>query len=132
MFMEKITELIQKELDKEKERIERAYNEKLSGILKRISETYDISLRQLLRDVSFDSGTPTVCLGVTKSGKQCHFGGTHGGYCKKHVDQRPVVVAAKPVAQVTQHTHTLPPLFLAGCPVCDESARRRNILALDI
>ena len=130
--MERILDIIQKELDKEKERIEREYNERLNTVLERIAETYDISLRQLLRDVSLERPVSTKCLGITGKGKPCHFAASSNGYCKKHASQKPVVVAVKPAAQVTQHTHTLPPMFLAGCPVCDESARRRSAIALDI
>jgi len=125
-------DVIKTELQNEKAKIEREYAEKMSEVLLKISKTYDISFKQLLRDVSVETTCSVFCLGMNKNQKPCVCRATYDGYCKRHKDQKPIVSAVKPSAQTSQHTHTLPPLFMAGCPVCEESARRRSIVALDI
>jgi hypothetical protein len=130
--MEKILENIRTVLNNEKNRIETEYADKLTEMLMKISKTYDISFRQLLRDVSIETEQTIFCLGVNKNQKRCLCRATNEGYCKRHKDQKPVVSVAKTFTVTTQHTHTLPPLFLAGCPVCEETRKRRSVLALDI
>ena len=113
--------------------IERRVNERLTSTLEKISRTYDISLRQLLRDihVSEPSWDGNVCHGITKTKQKCKRGVKDGsGYCMCHRDQRPpqrIPVMVRPVSSVTlnQHTHTLPPMFLAGCPACEQGRSLR-------
>lgn len=138
--MDKLFKLIEREVETQvNERvadIERVANERMTVALEHISKTYDISLRQLMRDVSLEEpaqATTCRCLGLTKTKKRCRWAGKHDGYCEKHKDQRPVPVlrSSPSTACITQeHTHTLPPMFLAGCPVCDESARRRSMICV--
>jgi len=128
--MEKITKLIEQEIQTcVNERVAES-ERKMTVTLEHISKTYDISLQQLLRDVSLDTPeTVTQCLGLTKAKKRCPHTGKHDGYCGKHKDQRPRVTVLKSSpsqAVISQHTHTLPPMFLAGCPVCDESCKKRT------
>ena len=126
--MDQIARLIEEE-------VERRVTEKLTAALEKISQTYDISLRQLLRDVS-TPGTQTwngnVCHGIVKSGQKCKRGVKDGsGYCVCHKDQRPVPRMVVPPSRtpsqssLVQHTHTLPPMFLAGCPVCERGKNSR-------
>lgn len=128
--MEKITKLIEQEIEKYVDERVAENERKMTVTLEHISKTYDISLQQLMRDVSLDSqDTVTQCLGLTKSKKRCPFAGKHDGYCAKHKDQRPkvsVLKASPSQAVIQAHTHTLPPMFLAGCPVCDESLKKRT------
>lgn len=136
--MDKLFRLIEREVEAQvAERVaeaERRASERMTVALEHISKTYDISLRQLMRDVSLeDEVTECQCLGLTKTKKRCRWAGKYDGYCEKHKDQKPVPVlrSSASASCVTQeHTHTLPPMFLAGCPVCDESARRRSMICV--
>lgn len=139
--MDKLFRLIEKEVENQvAERVvaaERRASERMTVALEHISKTYDISLRQLMRDVSLEDQTDQVtecqCLGLTKTKKRCRWAGKYDGYCEKHKDQKPVPVlrSSASASCVTQeHTHTLPPMFLAGCPVCDESARKRSMICV--
>ena len=109
--------------------VEKRVNERMSQMLDKISRTYDISMRQLLRDVSaIDQTQSSTCRGVTAKGKQCRHAAKDQGYCHQHVKQKPVrrVTASPPpilppIVATVAHTHTLPPLFLAGCPACQRS-----------
>lgn len=122
------------------EEVEKRVNERLTQMLEKISRTYDISIRQLLRDVTtIDQAQSTMCRGVTAKGKQCRHVATKDGYCHQHAKQKPVrrVVVSQPPPIVPQpsappiaHTHTLPPLFLAGCPACERSRASRDNLML--
>jgi hypothetical protein len=113
--------------------VEKRVNERLTQVLEKISKTYDISLRQLMRDVSvIDKVVSTMCRGLTAKGRQCKHSAKENGYCHQHANQKPVQrVVVAPTVQtventVAQHTHTLPPLFLAGCPACERSACQRS------
>lgn len=136
--MDKLFRLIEREVeDQVAERVadvERRSAERMTVALDHISKTYDISLRQLMRDVSLEEDQSACqCLGLTKTKKRCRWAGKHDGYCEKHKDQRPVPVlrsSASASCITQQHTHTLPPMFLAGCPVCDESARKRSMICV--
>jgi hypothetical protein len=108
------------------EEVEKRVNERMTQMLEKISRTYDISMRQLLRDVStIDQVQSTTCRGLTAKGKQCRHVATHDGYCHQHVKQKPVrrvtPVVSTPVVAPVEHTHTLPPLFMAGCPACQKN-----------
>lgn len=121
--MENITKLIEDE-------IEKRVNERLNTILEKVSRTYDISLRQLMRDVSSMDDVPcTTCKGLTAKGKRCSRSANFEGYCHLHKKQKPVqrviVQSRAPVVSMPlTHTHTLPPLFMAGCPACERSTSR--------
>jgi len=122
--MEQITRLIEEE-------VEKRVNERVNKMLERISQTYDISMRQLLRDLStvvHQSG-PVTCLGLTAKNTRCSRPGHHEGYCKIHKNQKPVTRVEPPaqvtVVQTVAHTHTLPPLFMRGCPACERSSSSR-------
>ena len=126
--MEQIARLIEEE-------VERRVNERLTAALEKISQTYDISLRQLLRDTSStteNTWNGKICHGIIKSGQKCKRGVKDGsGYCVCHKDQRPIPRVVVPPsrtpsqASLVQHTHTLPPMFLAGCPACDRGLNSR-------
>ncbi len=104
---------------------------RLTRVLEKISQTYDISMRQLLRDVETLEKTeaiPKTCMGMVKTTKQrcqrpCKDGNS---YCHHHMDQKPVQRMAPAIPRATsganiEHTHTLPPMFMAGCPACEKA-----------
>jgi len=105
--------------------VQRRVDATLTPLLEYISRTYDISLKQLMSDVGRVNEKPIVtgCQGLAKRGKRCNNRAKPNGFCHMHQDQVPKRVERK----VEQHTHSLPPLFLAGCPVCDRTAQLRDL-----
>jgi hypothetical protein len=102
--------------------IERRTRERITNILEKISLTYDIRLERLLKDMSQERGPAgNGCHGLTKTGKRCSRAGKFEGYCAIHVSQKPDIRKSCGIlsASSVKHTHTLPPLFLKGCPACD-------------
>ena len=118
--MENIIEIVEREVNK-------MVNVKLTKYAEHISNTYGLSLSVLLQDLhslenleveKTATTAPTEqCLGITKSKKRCKRRGKKGGYCESHINQKPIIrVQSK--EKMIEHTHTLPPMFLAGCPAC--------------
>lgn len=129
--MDQIAKLVEEE-------VEKRVNERLKAVLEKISQTYDISLRQLVRDLDAVAEAPsTCCKGLTKKGKRCSWSAKTDGYCNRHLDQKPVLrIKRTPSVTTTTmaaaHTHTLPPLFLAGCPACEKSRSTNNLTLLSM
>lgn len=111
--------------------IERRIQERITHILEKISVTYDIRLERLLKDMSQQIGpNSTGCHGLTKTGKRCSRAGKFEGYCAIHKSQKPDVRKSCDIASPTiKHTHTLPPLFLKGCPACENTTARKQIIS---
>ena len=116
--------------------VERRVVERMTKALEKISQTFDISLQQLLRTASENSTSAwngNVCHGLTKSKQKCKRGVKDGsGYCTCHKDQKPVQRAIAPsrsqlalLVPTPVHTHSLPPMFLAGCPACERGKNSR-------
>jgi hypothetical protein len=107
--------------------IESRVNERVTKILELISRNYKIKYSRLLSDVALmPTETPSsCCCGVTKSGKRCQRSGKYDGYCKNHMTQKPDIrmvtrsASSKSSPPKVVHTHTLPPLFMKGCPACE-------------
>ena len=124
--MDQVIKLLEDEIDKR-------VNERLSLVLEKISRTYDISMRQLMRDLdAIPDAASTCCKGLTGKGKRCSRSAKSDGYCHMHIKQKPVQrvtrAPAPPALSVAvQHTHTLPPLFMAGCPACERSRSTNNL-----
>jgi len=129
MYMDQISKLIEDE-------IEKRVNERINIMLDKISRTYDISLRQLMRDLDTMADTPsTCCKGLTGKGKRCSRSAKTDGYCHLHIKQKPVQRITRTPSSViptlaVAHTHTLPPLFMAGCPACERSRSTNNLSLL--
>jgi hypothetical protein len=126
--MDQIAKLVEEE-------VEKRVNERLKAVLEKISKTYDISLRQLVRDLDTIAEAPsTCCKGLKKNGTRCSFMAKTDGYCNRHLDQKPVLrikrTPSVTTTMATAHTHTLPPLFLAGCPACEKSRSTNNLSLL--
>lgn len=121
--MESIVQSINEEID-------RQVNERITKILEMISKTYNIKYDRLLKDYSSSmtsSATVSSCCGITKTGKRCNRPGKFEGFCKIHMSQKPDVRIIKPSSPhrktpVVTHTHSIPPLFLKGCPGCEASS----------
>lgn len=141
--MNEITRLIDAEVERRvaervAEEVNRQLTTRMNSILEKISQTYDISMRQLLRDLAAIEPSPpgkTCCLGVTAKNVRCTMSGNHDGYCKRHLGQKPVtrvpvVTTMVPVVAAIQHTHTLPPLFMRGCPACERNGTSLSRLCI--
>lgn len=104
------------------EEVDRTVNERLGQILKHIADRYDIMLERLMKDVSELEFTTDRCLGLKGNGQRCTRFARVYGYCNMHKDQKPPPRphhVASPME--IRHTHTLPPLFLSGCPACEKT-----------
>ena len=114
--------------------VERRVQERMTTALEKIGRTFDISLQQLLRtanETTVNTGNRHVCNGVTANKQKCtRHVKDGGGYCHWHVKQKPVPLMTASRSQLSLlapnavHTHTLPPMFLAGCPACE---RGKNV-----
>lgn len=107
-------------------------NDRISKVLEMISKTYNIKYARLLKDYSsMDNGEVTkMCCGTTKAGKRCRRNGKFDGFCKAHVSQKPDIRVTRSVTSSPPkvvHTHTIPPLFMKGCPAC-ECKKPMNVL----
>ena len=110
------------------EEIEREVNERMTRVLEMISKTYNIKYARLLKDYAgMDKTSRTSCCGTTKAGKRCQRPGNFDGFCKAHISQKPdvrVVTRSSSSPPKVVHTHTIPPLFMKGCPACDAMAKK--------
>jgi len=114
--------------------IESRVNERITKVLAIISKNYKITYARLLNDLamveSSSSSSSVCCCGVTKSGKRCQRPGKYDGYCKNHMSQKPDVRVTRSSSSPTPkvaHTHTLPPLYLRGCPACESNKCSKSL-----
>lgn len=109
--------------------IETRVNERITKVLEVIAKTYNIKYARLLNDLAIiDVKNTTMCCGMTKSGKRCQRPAKCDGYCKNHVSQKPDIRVTRSVSSsVVSHTHTLPPLFMKGCPACESNNCKRSL-----
>lgn len=123
-----ISKLIEEAIEAE---IELRVQERLTQVLEKISQVYDIRLDRLMKDIQTVQGSKSsTCCGLTKAKKRCSRPGKNDGYCKIHVSQKPDVRKISTPVQVSvqtpAHTHTFPPMFLKGCPACETSTNLRK------
>lgn len=125
-----ISKLIEEAIEAE---IELRVQERLAHVLEKISQTYDIRLDRLMKDIQTIQGSKSsTCCGLTKAKKRCTRPGKHEGYCKIHVSQKPDIRRISAPVQVSEsvHTHTFPPMFLKGCLACEGPNLRKRVLDL--
>ena len=108
--------------------VDRRVSDRLSAVLHHISKTYRISYERLMKETATLEVATGQCLGLIGSGKRCTRHARFEGYCKSHLDQKPIM-RMKEVSDLNEstsvtHTHTLPPFFLAGCPACERVSSR--------
>lgn len=109
------------------EEIEREVNERVTKVLEMISKTYNIKYARLLKDYSMMDKTQSMCCGTTKAGKRCNKPAKIDGYCSIHKSQKPdvrVVTRSASSPPKVVHTHTIPPLFMSGCPACEQTRKK--------
>jgi hypothetical protein len=109
--------------------IEARVNERITKVLEVISKNYNIKYARLLSDLAIIEKNPDgMCCGITRAGKRCQRPGKHEGYCKNHRSQKPDVRVTKVNSpQKVAHTHTLPPLFMKGCPACESNKCKTSL-----
>jgi len=112
--------------------VDRRVSDRLAVVLAHISKTYRISYERLMKETATLEVKTGQCLGLIGSGKRCTRHARFDGYCKSHLDQKPIVrmkdgpsACSEPAGPT--HTHTLPPFFLAGCPACEKVASRPRL-----
>lgn len=112
--------------------IEARVNERVTQVLELISKNYKIKYARLLSDVALMDSSSSCCCGVTKAGKRCQRTGKYDGYCKNHMSQKPQVRVVKSSKSTSPpkvtHTHTLPPLFMKGCPACEGAKSKSSAI----
>ncbi len=110
--------------------IEARVNERITKVLEIISKNYNIKYARLLNDLSLTASSTSpssLCCGTTRNGKRCQRQGKYDGYCKNHMSQKPDVRVTRSVSSAVLHTHSLPPLFLKGCPACENNACKKSL-----
>lgn len=114
------------------EEVERRVNERLTKVLEYISQTYDVSMKQLMKDTATIKPQTEMCLGLTAKNKRCGNKAcrkANNGYCARHQNQKPQVV--RTVSTTTlQNPHNHPPsqLFVKGCPGCERRSRTNLLI----
>lgn len=109
--------------------IETRVNERITKVLEIISHNYKIKYARLLSDLALVDSENKVCCGLTKTGKRCQRPAKNDGYCKNHTSQKPEVrkIAVARSPPKLSHTHTLPPLFMKGCPACESNKCQKSL-----
>ena len=105
------------------EEVERRLEERLTKVLEHISKTYDVSMKQLLKDTSTLKVDDKTCMGLTSKKTRCKLKQHQNGYCKHHQDQRPRQIqqstsVSDMSAVKSQHNHPGSILWKDGCPGC--------------
>jgi len=108
---EKITKLVDEEL-------EHRVNSILNEYAETLSKKHGISLDILLKDLP-DTYTSTTCKGTKSNGHRCTFKGTYGGYCRHHAAQGARINCNKSLSSSSLHNHPPDQMFVQGCPACE-------------
>jgi hypothetical protein len=115
--------------------IKKQVNQQVTKYAEIISRRHDIPIKLLFEDIQNldsvsceDSGQQ--CAGKRSNGKRCKMKAGADGYCRWHGDQNRKILRPPPppTTQIIKHTHTLPPMFLAGCPACERNTTEKKLL----
>jgi hypothetical protein len=111
------------------EEVQRRVEERVTKVLEHISKTYDVSMKQLLKDTSTLKVVDNTCLGLTSKKTRCKLKQHQHGYCKHHQDQRPIqrqLHQSQSVSDMSniksQHNHPNTVLWKDGCPGCKKKS----------
>ena len=92
------------------EEVERRVTERLTKVLEHISNTYDVSIKQLMRDTSTLKVDTSTCLGMTARNKRCSNKACkkeNNGYCNRHQNQKPIITRTVSRTEVrSNHNHS--------------------------
>jgi len=116
---EKITKLIDEELEDKVNLILNEYAEK-------ISKKHGILLELLLKDIP-ECYMTTICKGTkATSGHRCSFKAVENGYCRHHTLQGKRI-CQRIFSYSSLHTHGPEKMFVNGCPGCESSSSNKLI-----
>lgn len=108
---DKILALIHDEVD-------RRVDERLAVAFRMIADTFNLRYEKIMSIVKkIPEVNSKMCRGFKKNGECCSFRSVSSGFCKRHIDQKKDTINLIQTQNV--HTHSLPPLYLKGCPACD-------------
>lgn len=113
------------------EEVERRLTDKIGKVLEYVSKTYDVSIKQLMKDAAQIQSTSELCMGLTSKNKRCGNKAckkTKNGYCAKHQNQKAHV--SKMCTPTSQNVHNHPPnlFFVEGCPGCEKKTEHKVVL----
>jgi len=138
MFFEIIFSSIQDTIEEKLEKeINKQVDTRVTKFVEYISQTYDVSLRLLLRDLQnldglqiSNSTKPGQCSGVTKTGGRCKCKAVNRGYCKRHQNQFSKKREKEEIEMqdFVSHNHPIPPIFDPNCPACSSTKKEKNLL----
>lgn len=109
---EKITKLVDEELE---DRVNSILNE----YAETISKVHGIPLDQVLKYIP-TTYTSTVCKGTKSNGHRCTFKSTENGYCRHHKTQGERL-RHRVMSNSSLHNHGPEQMFVRGCPGCESS-----------
>jgi hypothetical protein len=113
------------------EEVERRLSEKIGKVLEYVSKTYDVSIKQLMKDAAQIQSDSELCMGLTAKNKRCGNKTCKkhkNGYCSKHQNQKTKIVKpSTPVCIDTMHTHAPDLFYVKGCPGCEKSKPQVSI-----
>ena len=109
---DKITKLVEEELDDRVNSIITEYAEK-------ISKKHAIPLALLLKDIP-ENYTSTICRGTKSNGDRCTFRSIYNGYCRHHKTQGEKI-CQRSLSTSSLHNHGPSSMFVKGCPGCQSS-----------
>lgn len=115
-FADNIAKIIEEE-------VERRVNERVAPLLQYVSDRYNVRMKHLIKIM--DNVKYTHCMAVTKNGKMCQNKPKYNGYCHLH---KGLHVHKGKSPEAVRHTHSLPPLFLKGCPACERGKPLRDLV----
>lgn len=111
------------------EEVERRLSDKIGKVLEYVSKTYDVSIKQLMRDAAQIQTESELCMGLTAKNKRCGNKAckkSKNGYCSKHQKQKSTVVrTSTPVSTENLHTHPPELFYVEGCPGCQKKPEHK-------
>lgn len=121
-MMDKIEQLIEEEVN-------RRVNQEMSEYIKLLSTKLHIPMEIMMKSLNTPTQTRahSGCKGVKPNGQRCSRSGKNGGYCGHHVAQKEKNASSVRVMASSGHTHSVPPLYMEGCPECEKNKQKRSV-----
>lgn len=107
--------------------VERRVSDKITSLLRHMSDEYDIPLKTLVRLMDRSDVQMTQCVAMNKNGKRCRNAPKKNGYCNRHQHLHHEAKYKSPEIK-TQHNHSLPPLYMHNCPACNNGKPLRDLV----
>jgi hypothetical protein len=111
------------------EEVERRVSEKIGTVLEYIAKTYDVNIKQLMKDAASIQTDSELCMGLTAKNKRCGNKTCKkhkNGYCSKHQKQKTNIVKTTTQSLTENiHTHATNLFFVKGCPGCEKKSEHK-------